>query len=127
MASYLIDTTILIDLLRGHAPALNWINQFTFNQRFISFVTVAELLLGVRNKQEQQLVLRELAGYQVLYLSSAGQQWSIDVFGQLRLSAGIGFLDCLIAACAYEHSLTLATLNVKHFRVISEIKLAKPY
>lgn len=35
--------------------------------------------------------------------------------GILKLSHGIGLLDCLIAACAVERSMTLYSVNVKHY------------
>jgi predicted nucleic acid-binding protein len=52
MARYLVDTSILIDMLRNHAPALQWLDGIPQDEWIISVVTHAELLAGGRNKRE---------------------------------------------------------------------------
>lgn len=45
----LIDTSIIVDLLRGVDHALSWIDGIEPKYRFLSFITVAELIAGCRN------------------------------------------------------------------------------
>ncbi len=40
---------------------------------------------------------------------------------------GVGFLDCLIAATAYEKNVPIATLNDKHFKQLTDITIIRPY
>lgn len=54
----LIDTSIMIDLLRGIEQAMNWIDSIKPKHRFLSFITVAELIAGSRNKDEQKKIER---------------------------------------------------------------------
>ncbi len=127
MAHYLIDSSILIDMLRNYAPAQRWLDSLPNTDWTISIVTSAELLAGCRNKREQQVVISELALYRVLWLTQTAQQQAIDWLAQYRLASSIGFLDCLIAATAAENGLSLATVNDKHFRVFSGLRVKRPY
>ncbi|HHT9146344.1 MAG TPA: hypothetical protein ACFYD4_11870 [Candidatus Wunengus sp. YC61] len=45
----LIDTPIMIDLLRGIEKSKNWLDGIETENRLISVVTVAELIAGCRN------------------------------------------------------------------------------
>jgi predicted nucleic acid-binding protein len=66
---WLLDTTILIDLLRGSKSARGWIDSLSENARAISVITAAELLAGCRNRTEQRAVERELNRYETVLLS----------------------------------------------------------
>ncbi|MBC7227242.1 MAG: PIN domain-containing protein [Thermoflexales bacterium] len=57
----LIDTNILVDLLRGREEARQWIDRLPDDGRFISVVTAAELLAGARTAREQDLIEQELS------------------------------------------------------------------
>ena len=43
---WLLDTSILIDIVRGYQPARNWIDSLASTERFISVAVAAELLSG---------------------------------------------------------------------------------
>ena len=127
MASYLIDSSILIDLSRKHAPAKKWIDQFDVDDLVISFVTVAELLSGCRNKREQERVETDLVDYPILWATQETQMQAMALLSQFKLSHGIGFLDCLIASTALTNGLPLTTMNYKHFQMIPGLKVERPY
>jgi predicted nucleic acid-binding protein len=48
----LIETTILVDLLRGHEAAITWVNSVSLQDRSVSVITYFELLAGCRNRRE---------------------------------------------------------------------------
>ena len=52
--SWLIDTSIVVDILRGHSPAKDWVDTLPEEGRFVSVVTAAELVAGCRNQAEQR-------------------------------------------------------------------------
>ena len=54
MSSYLLDTDVLIDFLRGHAPAVAWM-QALQQQPMVSVITLAELRAGMRAGEEAAL------------------------------------------------------------------------
>lgn len=127
MASRLIDTAILVDLLRGNTRTQSWLDEQPQDAVAISVVTVAELLAGCRNQSEQRAVEKELVFYPVLWLSESISQLAIRWYSQYHLSHGVGFLDCLIGATASQNNLELCTLNEKHFRPFTELRLLRPY
>ena len=126
-AGWLLDTSILIDVLRGYKPARTWIVSVPPSARFVSVVTAAELLSGCRNQTEQRAVDRELALYQTVWLDEAISQAALQLYRRFHLSHSVGFLDCLIAATATGRGLRLATLNLKHFAPFPNIRPEKPY
>ncbi len=124
---YLIDTTILVDFLRGKKEAKAWLESFAEGELAISVITAAELLAGCRNRQEQRRLEAELEQYPLILTSDAISSTAWEWYRQYRLSDGVGFFDCLIGASAYQYGLTVCTLNDKHFRPLPDLTVEKPY
>ncbi len=123
---WLLDTSILVDLLRGSKTARDWIDTIPETARAISVITAAELLAGCRNRPEQNAVERELDLYEIVWISGQVSQSALDWYKHFRLSHNVGFLDCLIAATASQNGLLLATLNLKHFP-FPTLQTERPY
>jgi predicted nucleic acid-binding protein len=124
---FLIETSILVDLLRGYPPARSWIDGLTPGEAAISVVTAAELIAGCRNQREQKLVEKELASYAILWDSEATSQLAWNWYREYHLSHGMDFLDCLIGAAAHHHGLVLYTLNDRHFAPLPGLHTSRPY
>jgi hypothetical protein len=56
----LVDTTILVDLLRWQEAALPWVNGVALQDQWVSVITYLAWLAGCRNRREQRLVAREI-------------------------------------------------------------------
>ncbi len=50
----LLDTDVLVDVLRAHAPALAWLNQLDESVVGLPGFVALELIQGCRNRREQQ-------------------------------------------------------------------------
>jgi predicted nucleic acid-binding protein len=124
---WLLDTSILIDVLRGSTVARRWIDAQPVSVCAISVITAAELLAGCRNHREQRTVEREIASYQILWLDEDISRTAIDFYQRFHLSHGVGFFDCLIAATALNHDLKIATLNLRHFSPLPAVRAERPY
>ena len=124
---YLIDTTILVDFLRGKKEAKAWLEGFAEGELAISVVTAAELLAGCRNRQEQRRLEAELEQYDLILTSTDISSTAWEWYRQYRLSDGVGFFDCLIGASAYHYGLAICTLNDKHFRPLPDVRVERPY
>lgn len=120
----LIDTDILIDYLRGHPSAVSFIEQ-NIDDLVVSAVSVAELYQGVREGHERTKLSRMISALTVLPLTQEIAETAGLFRRDYRDSIGCGLADCMIAATASEHHLALATLNDKHFRMLSSV--TKPY
>lgn len=120
----LIDTDILIDYLRGHPSAVSFMEQ-CIDDLVISAVSVAELYQGVREGQERTKLSRMISALTVLPLTQEVAETAGLFRRDYRDSIGCGLADCMIAATASGHHLTLATLNDKHFKMLDSV--TKPY
>ena len=91
----LLDSDVLIDLLRKYPPAMAWFDALQEDEELmVSGYVVMELIQGCRNKVEQDRVQRELAAYGVVWLSQTDCDRALDVFATYRLSH-----KCRIAGC----------------------------
>lgn len=122
----LLDTDVLIDVQRGHAPALVWFASLTELPAVPGFV-VMELIQDAKNRQQVEKVLRLVAPFRVVWPTEADSQRALTDFTALHMSGGLGLLDALIGACAVGLAATLLTFNVKHYRAIPGLTIAAPY
>ena len=125
MVKALIDTSILIDLLRHFTPAITWFTSQT--DLAVSGVVWLELLQGARNSLAQQKALQLLQQLQRIEVTDEDMNWAIKQVIHYNLSHNIGGVDCLIAATNYRLQLPLYTMNLKHFTPILGTLAQKPY
>ncbi|WP_017295482.1 PIN domain-containing protein [Geminocystis herdmanii] len=123
---YVLDTDILIDVLRGHQPAITWFTSLTEMPNIPGFV-VMELIQNTKNKQEVNQVFKLIAPLSIIWLSEVDCENALSDFTKYHLSDGVGLLDALIAHCSIGKNATLCTFNVKHYRVIPNLKITQPY
>ncbi|MFO7681980.1 MAG: type II toxin-antitoxin system VapC family toxin [Chloroflexota bacterium] len=123
----LLDTDVMVDILRNYAPATEWLRQLGAEEIALPGLVAMELLQGCRDKLEQQQVEAILRQYRLYWPSQLDSSRAYEIFARFRLSAGIGILDALIAETAVGHKLPLATFNEKHYRVIPDLNLVQPY
>jgi predicted nucleic acid-binding protein len=65
---YVLDTDILIDVLRGHQPAIKWFTTLTEVPSIPGFV-VMELIQNAKNKQEVNQVFKLIAPLPIIWLT----------------------------------------------------------
>jgi hypothetical protein len=123
----LIDTPILIDVLRKRVEAETYILDTTPQNLCTHDTVVAEILMGVRDGKELAAVDRFLQPFQILHLTEVDSARAIELLHQFKLSHGTGYLDCLIAATALRLNMPVATTNDKHFRPIPNLQVIRPY
>lgn len=119
----LLDTTILVDYLRGRDQSRHLI-EGTGGRPSVSVASALELFAGVRNRREEQRMEQLLSEMNLLPVTVDIAKRS-GVFVRLYDAGhGIGAVDAVIAATAEHHGLRLATLNVKHFPMFPKLKRA---
>jgi predicted nucleic acid-binding protein len=116
----LIDTDILIDYLRGRADAVSFVED-RYAGAHISSINIAELYQGVRAGIEQVKLAKTLSSFTCLPITSETAELAGLYSRDFRPSHGCGLADCLVAATANIHGLTLATLNSKHFPMLESV------
>jgi predicted nucleic acid-binding protein len=122
----LLDTDIMVDVLRGYTPAVEWITSCALPVGIPGLVAM-ELLQGCRSQAEQHRVERELMRFNVYWPTAADCQRAYDDFAAYRLSDALGILDSLIAHTSIGVDEPLATFNIKHYRPIAGLNTIQPY
>jgi len=123
---YVLDTDILIDIQRGHPPAVAWFNSLP-DLPSVPGLVVMELVQDAHNSRQVRQALKLVAPLPVLWPSEAGCNQALSHFAAYHLSDGLGLIDSLIAACAIGPSAALCTFNVKHYRVVPGLRIEQPY
>ncbi len=123
----LLDTDVAIDILRGHPPAVSWLQTLGAAPLGLPGLVVMELLQGCQNKGEQQRVERFCQRYTVHWPAETHCERAMQDFAAFHLSNNLGLLDSLIAHTAVGLNETLATFNVKHYGVITALVTIQPY
>jgi predicted nucleic acid-binding protein len=113
-----LDTNIIIDLLRGYPQAAIFLMSMGFIPIFISEPTHLEILQGYRDEAEKAKFLNLLNTSSILTLqfSEAIGEEACKLMEQHSLSSGLHTMDAIIAATVKIHDECLCTGNIKHFR-----------
>ena len=123
----LLDTDILIDILRNYPPARRWARENEALRIGIPVVARMEIIQGARNQSELHTLIRQLDAYTTLYLETEDSIQALKWFEQFHLSHGVGLLDCFIAATARRLQNPLCTFNSKHYSPFEDVHLLAPY
>jgi len=113
----LLDTDVMIDLLRQYPPAVAWLNSLGNEEIYLPGFVVMELIQGCRSRAEQEKLERELDPYGVAWPSPTACDQAISTFSKYHLSHGLGILDALIGQMALSLNLPLYTFNEKHYPI----------
>ncbi len=119
MEAILIDTSILVDVLRGrHSyPVLSTKNAV------ISAIVYMELIQGAHDKEEVSKIQKLLRSYPIVHLNHDISELSISLMDMYAKSHGLAIPDAIIAATSVYLNRPLLTLNQKDFRFISQLTL----
>ena len=122
----LVDTDVLIDIQRGHPPALAWFADLAEVPAVPGFV-VMELIQDARNSNEVRQALKLVAPMPIVWPTEADCSRALSDFATYHPTHKLGLLDALIGACAVGRSATLYSFNVKHYGVVPRLIVAQPY
>jgi predicted nucleic acid-binding protein len=124
MTVALVDSDVLIWMLRGNAKATHAVSELV--DWAISAVTYMEVAQGCRNKTELrqlQKALRGVGGVDVLPLLQPISEVACTLVEHHALSHSLFMPDALIAATALHHHLPLLTGNAKHFAAVKGLNV----
>jgi len=124
----ILDTNIIIWVLRGHPRAIAFVDRLPLAERNLSSVSYLELLRGCRDKADLERTLKlledELA--EIVPLDERITKLAIGLMEMHAPSRRPGIPDLLIAATAMTRGELLATGNIKDFDYIPGLQL-KPF
>ena len=121
----LIDTDVLVWYMRGNEKAKRLIG--TTNGFSISVVTYIELVQGLRNKEELNILRNSFKSWNatIIYINEEISIKAMFLVEQYFLSHSIQLAEALIGATSMINGLPLITANTKHYKMIKNIILKK--
>jgi len=124
----LLDSDVMIDLLRQYPPATRWFDSLDEDEELLlPGYVVMELIQGCTDNVEQERLQRELATYGVVWPAPADCDTALHILTDYRLSHGAGLLDVLIGQTSVALNVPLYTFNQKHYRFIPGLQTVQPY
>ena len=121
---FIVDTDILIEISKGNNKAIEFLE--ALGEIKISVISAMELIVGARNKKEISAIEDFLSNYERLHINEEISVKALELIRQHSVTDGLSIPDALIGATAMNKDLILATKNIKHFKVIKEIKIKEP-
>jgi tRNA(fMet)-specific endonuclease VapC len=124
---YLLDTDVIVNQLRGKSR----IKESIFEKGAgISIITFGELLYGAErsaNKEKSLAIINEFItdlDIEILGLS----QEIMKIYAKIKCSLEkkgkrLDEFDLLIGSTALQHSMTIVTRNLEHFKRIPDLKI----
>jgi len=127
--TYLLDTCVIIDLVKGDLNTLQTLKSLSPNQIFVSTVTEFELRYGLekvsnRSNKSKGIVEGLLSEINKLNFEEKEAKVAAKIRNYLSgLGTPIGPYDVLIAATALANDLILVTSNENEFKRIQALKI----
>ncbi len=109
----LLDTVIVVDLLRNYNPALVWLGQQ--GQFGITRIVWLEIIEGSQSRQKQEEAIKLLRRFEPIELTASDWIWATEQLLRFRLNQNVDAFDALIASASYRLQVPLFTNNAKHF------------
>lgn len=129
----IIDTDILIDLLRNQQQTAAFIVELEKNNYILATtaINIFELHHGAHKSQESEKNLQAIntlvSRLSILALTSKAAQKAGHIYAQLEQQGQpIGLRDTFIAAIAITREYSVTTRNQAHFNRISGLKINTP-
>ena len=123
----LLDTDIMVDLLRGYPAAVEWLRSLGDEEVCLPGYVVMELLEGAPDKAAMDSLRRALEPYLVRWPDEEACGRALAVYAEARLSHGLSAFDALIGETAKALGLPLHTFNEKHYSAIPGLATFAPY
>lgn len=122
----ILDSDVVIDLLRGHPAANQWLNGLQ-PQPLVCGIAALEVVSGARDLVDQRKIQRFLSLFPIAWPTETDMNRALNEFLPLRLAHGVGVYDCLLAATAVGLGVPVATFNTKHYRALPGVSTVQPY
>jgi predicted nucleic acid-binding protein len=121
--SYILDTCILIDYLRGEQSVYDLLVNNSEIKLSMSTVTMMELVIGAFNKREVNYIQKAFAKIEIIYIDNDISEIAEDLIIKYSKSHNLQIDDALIAATSLKMNIELITYNISDFSFIPNIRL----
>lgn len=123
MTKCLVDTNVLIGILKGNAKLSDLVDSLTC---VIDTTVYVELIQGAKNKEDVEKIEIALTAYELIHFDHDISRRTISLIQKYSKSHGLLLADAMIAAVCLENMLDLVTLGAKDFQFIDGLNLIVP-
>ena len=118
----LLDTNILIEILKGNQRTITELNMLNSSYA-VSIISYMELIYGAFNSAEVKKIEKFLSNFEVIDVNKEVSQRALELIKKYAKSHTLDIPDALIAATAIVKSYKLFTYNKKDFKYIKSLQL----
>ena len=128
MAKYLIDTNTWIEYFHNRSGVMEHLKEIPAENIYVSEITIAVLIYGAVHSRNEEQHLNETyeisETFNVVAISNVLRQYA-DLRHALvnQNQKNVGDFDILIGATALHYDMIVVTDNIKHFKLMPEIKI----
>jgi predicted nucleic acid-binding protein len=123
----LIDTNILIDILRGYPRAVKWAQSNPHITLWLPSIVRMEIVAGCNTKQELRDALNLMKPLKLVHITEVDSAWAMEKFELFHLSHKVEIADCFLAAMSIRLQLPVYTRNTKDLLVFKAVQIVNPY
>jgi tRNA(fMet)-specific endonuclease VapC len=120
---YLLDTNIIIQMLRGNVDLTNLVNSY---DTVIDSTVYIEALQGSKSNTEKLKVKKLIDSFSLIHFTPDVSKATIKLIDTYSTSHNLMLPDAQIASCCLVYNLQLLTYNFKDFRFIKGLKVFTP-
>ena len=128
---YLLDTSIIIDLLRNEETVRKFIADHMEDEIITSCICQAEVAAGIYHSKTDDISKRKKQTDEIFssfFLVSEFDSSQADIFGRIKADLAengqlIEDMDILIAAACISNNAILVTGNLKHFDRVKNLQI----
>jgi hypothetical protein len=121
----ILDTNILIDLLRNTPAAHKWFSEP--HNYAVTHIMWAEIVEGSKHKAALNIGVKLLQRFELISIEPDDWQTAIESYRSYWLSHRIDMNDCLISAVVKRVQIPLYTRNLRHFKLLINDLAVAPY
>jgi predicted nucleic acid-binding protein len=123
----ILDTSVLVDLLRAFPPATEWFAGLGRQGIAITPVVWMETVQGATNRARRDQAIRLLRRFRIEHPTEDDNRWAMRQVARFHLSHSVQLQDAMIASVAARLGVPLYTTNLKHFQPLPSVDAKKPY
>lgn len=123
----LVDTDVMVDVLRAHGPALAWLRSLGDEEIGLPGLVAMELIRGCSDRREVQHVQRLIEPFRVYWPTWVDCDRALATFARGHLTHRLGVIDTLIGELAVGLGVPLCTFNARHYVAVPSLRTEQPY
>jgi tRNA(fMet)-specific endonuclease VapC len=121
----LCDTDVWIEYFRKNIPVVQLLDEIGVHNLYASVITKAEMQRWAKNKEKLKSINKIIDKIPFIDIDLHISQRFSQLFEKHFLEYGNAIPDTIIAATAIEYDIELFTLNQRHYKFYSDLKLIK--